>query len=643
MSKANSFGFSDDIHDILQIVEKDEDDDEFRPVPKSTYNPELEEKVAHWMAISPNLPINTIKHEKVKIPVFSSLQEKIAFVKEEKRRCIEGHNGICGKMYFYFNYCKMENLNRGKISPDYREADNQWFKYLETCQKSKDWGIICVKRRRVGMSWKAAADAVHDAIFHKNRHLGLNSKTEVDSHLLLVKVKFIFENLPEFFQIPTASGYSKNFIKFGWYETNPETKVKKPKGNQSDIWVVAPTDNAYEGRMLNKWVCDEAGKISNLRTMWTYTEDCLMQETRRVGMPIIFGTSGDVGKEGKDLKEMWKDAEIYKLKRFFFAGWNGLAVDEFGNDLKEECIRWIIYRRHELAQAGDESLLNVFIQKYPLSIHDAFNYTNAAGIGHRERIQTQINSLETNPPEKKKGFFRRNAASEVEFVPDPKGKAIMYEETQPHLKNIYVAGIDPADHDDVFDEASDLSMYIIKRRQGTEPPRIVFEYTDRPDKAEDFYDQAIMALTYYNKCRALIENNRYRMISEMDTKNFKHLLAYTPTGITRMFGTRSTTAGIRMTPAVKEYLRQLLQEYVKYYCEFIPSEELLQEFMVFGAKNTDKAMAFGIALIYLKDDKRTVFNNEQDERLPTFGYRMVNGKVTRYEKFIGTPPKDDSV
>ncbi len=631
--KAN-FEFSDSLHDLLEVIEKGEDQDEFRPVPKSNYIPELEEKVSHWMAITPNLPINKIKHERVKIPVFESVEEKLKWVKEERRRCIEGYNGLSPKMYFFFNYCKMENLTKGKIYPEYREADNQWFKYLETCQKSKEWGIICVKRRRVGMSWKAAADALHDALFFKNRHVGLNSKSQIDSQLLLVKIKFIFENLPEFFQIPVASGYAKEFIKFGWYETNPETKVKTPKGNQSDIWVVAPTDNAYEGRMLNKWVCDEAGKINNLQTMWGYTEDCLLQETRRAGMPIIFGTSGDVGKEGRALKDMWKDAHIYRLKRFFFAGWNGLAVDDLGNDQKEECIRWIIYKRWELAQAGDESLLNTFIQKYPLCIQDAFNYTNAAGIGYRERIQTQINDLETNPPEKKAGSFRRRADGEVEFVPDPQGKCIVYEVPQPHLKNIYVGGIDPADHDDVFDEASDLSMYIIKRRHGTEPPKIVFEYTDRPDKAEDFYDQAIMALIYYNKCRALIENNRYRMVSEMDTKGFKYLLAYTPTGITRMFGTRAITPGIRMTTAVKEYLRQLLQEYTKYYCEFIPSVDLLEEFMVFGARNTDKAIAFGIALIYLKDDKRTVLNNTENVGLPGFGFKLVNGKITRYTKVV---------
>lgn len=625
------FEFSDSLHDLLEAVEKNDDDAEFRPIPKAQYRPELEEQVAHLMAITPKRPINTIKHERVKVPVFNTVAEKIAWVKEERRRCIEGHNGMVGKMYFFYNYVKMENLSHGKISPEYREVDNQWFHFLETCQKSKDFGVICVKRRRVGMSWKAAADVVHDCIFHKNKHIGMNSKAELDSQLLLAKVKFIVDNLPEFFQIPTSAGNAKNHIDFSYYLTNPVTKSKIKKGNLSDVVVVAPTDNAYEGRMLSKWICDEAGKISNLRAMWTYTEDCLLQETRRVGMPVIFGTSGDVGKEGKDLKEMWKDREVYKLKAFFFAGWEGLAVDEFGNDLKEECIRWIVYRRWELSHAGDEHLLNVFIQKYPLSVMDAFNYTEGAGIGYREKIQAQIQALTENPAEARKGYFRRNADGNVEFVPDPTAKGILYEHPKSGLKNIYIAGIDPTDHDDTFEEASDLSMYIMKRRNGTEPPQIVFEYTDKPQKAEDYYDQAIMALTYYNDCKALIENNRYRMISEMDAKGYKKLLAYTPTGITKMFGVRATTPGCRMTPAMKEYLRQLLQEYVKYYCEFIPSIELLEEFMVFGAKNTDKAMAFGIALIYLKDDKRIIYEEKEGlPNLPTFGYRMVNGKVQLY-------------
>ena len=83
MAGIGTFEFSDDITDILQIVEKGEDEDEFRPVPEKDYIPELEEKVAHWMAITPNLPTNTIKHERTKIPIFETLQEKIAFVKEE--------------------------------------------------------------------------------------------------------------------------------------------------------------------------------------------------------------------------------------------------------------------------------------------------------------------------------------------------------------------------------------------------------------------------------------------------------------------------------------------------------------------------------------------------------------------------------
>ena len=107
---------------------------------------------------------------------------------------------------------------------------------------------------------------------------------------------------------------------------------------------------------------DEAGKIRNLATLWQYTEDCLMQETRRVGMPILFGTAGDIGAEGRDLEYMWRNSHQYKLKRFFFAGWMGLTSDEYGNDDKENGIRWIVYERHRREGLRIEEL-NTFIQK----------------------------------------------------------------------------------------------------------------------------------------------------------------------------------------------------------------------------------------------------------------------------------------
>lgn len=606
------------------------DQDKFRVIHKKDYIPELEEQVKYFMSTTPDLPKNDKEYTHVELKnEFSSNEMKKSWEIEQIKRCINGYDGMVGKMYFFYNFCFIRNLSGGRIRPQYRVCDSEWFKLVEECQNSHEWGIICVKRRRVGASWKEASDVLHDCLFNKYFNVGMNSKSERDSIELFKKVKFLYSQLPDFLRVKTTAGNTKMFLDFSYF-TKDDNGNKVKKGNGSSILVVAPTDSAYEGQMLSKWVSDEAGKTNNLEQLWSFTEDCLMEETRRVGIPILFGTSGDVGNDGRALKEMWKHSEVYKLKRFFFAGWNGLAVDKCGNDLKEEGIRYIIYERYRRRGLNSKSQ-NDFVQKYPLTIAEAFQQASTGGVGNIMKINQQKMRLLEEPAFVKKGKFKMKSDGTVIFSPDPLGKCLIYEEPK-KIKNGYVAGCDPADHDDAFDEASDLSTYIVKKQHGIESPKIVFEYTDRPDKLNDYYTQVMYALMYYNNTKVLIENNRYRMISHFEERGLKYLLQTTPQGVTKLVGGRTNTIGIRMTNAVKEYLEGLIDEYVEDYCDFIPSEELLQEFIEYGSKNTDRAMAFGVCLIMLKEDRTGAKRKEEMKRiLPTFKYRRQGGKIVRKE------------
>ena len=596
----------------------EEADDKFRVIRKEEYVPEWEEEIARYMVVGGSLPTNTILYKHVDIP---KDLDKVKFNKwatEEIRRCKEGHNGMVGKMYFFYNYCYIQGQKK-KIRPQYRVIDAEWFKFVEACQKSNEWGIICVKRRRVGASWKEAADVLHDCLFNTHFNVGMNSKTERDSYALFNKVKFLYEHLPPFLRVPTTKSNTKNFLDFS-YVIKDQAGNKQTRGNFSTVIAVAPTDNAYEGLMLGKWICDEAGKIKNLATIWQYTEDCLMQETRRVGIPIIFGTAGDIGAEGKDLEYMWRNAHQYKLKKFFFSGWMGLNCDEYGNDSKEECIRWIVYERHRREGLRAEEL-NTFIQKYPLTVPEAFTVTTDAGVGNIIKIKAQQHSLRENPVKKVTGWFKLDGNGGVSWVPDPKGLCIIYEHPEHGVDSLYVAGCDPADHNDVFDEPSDLCMYIMRRKRGTDPARVVFEYTDRPADVTEFYEQALMASLYYNKTKILVERNRFGMINFFEKSEYKYLLARTPKGVMKVVGGKMMTYGVMMTPAMKKYMKDLIAKYVEDYYEFISSYDLLDEFLYFGARNTDRAMAFGITLIYLEDYQYPIESAEAPlSRLPHFKY-----------------------
>ena len=82
----------------------------------------------------------------------------------------------------------------------------------------------------------------------------MNSKSEKDSIHLFNKIVFIYQNLPPFMRAHIGRKHGMTWEFFT--ETKAEDGVKERKGNQSSIEIVAPTVSAFEGRALNKWVCD---------------------------------------------------------------------------------------------------------------------------------------------------------------------------------------------------------------------------------------------------------------------------------------------------------------------------------------------------------------------------------------------------
>ncbi len=329
---------------------------------------------------------------------------------EEIRRCIHGYDGLCGKMYGFLNYGKMKSAKKGSIRPDFRTIDHQWFQKIESLHENPGRGVVCIKRRRVGASWKEAWDSLHDCAFldkfgNGEKMIGMNSKSEIDSRKMFTNVKFMHNAMPDWMRPRASTTDRRDFMEFAyWFDTVKKQVVAtkglntEKRGNQSTILSVAPTDNAHEGNAYSKLIIDEAGKIENLLTIWSFAEDCLMDNTERVGIPIIFGTVGDIDKNGKGLKDMWINSEVYNLDRFAFWGYNGLICDEYGNDQIEDAVRWIIYERDK-KKSANKAVREAFTQKYPLEERDAFNQVSNGGIGDTLKINTQITNLMETPYE----------------------------------------------------------------------------------------------------------------------------------------------------------------------------------------------------------------------------------------------------
>ena len=272
-----------------------------------------------------------------------------------------------------------------------------------------------------------------------------------------------------------------------------------------------------------------------------------------------------------------------------------------------------------------------FLQKYPLCDKDAFNQTSEGGIGNIILINDQIVKLYQNPPEQRTGWMRKNPDGGVDFVPNSEGKIIVYELPDHKRVNGYVAGADPSDHDDKKKKAgkdiSDLALAILAKPFGTEPPKLVLEYVDRPEKLDGFFEQSVMALKWYNGTKCLIEDNRARMVNYFKV-HYPELLPLVPASILTARNGFEMKNSITMTEQRKQQGIGLVEDHIDHYSQFIPSIRFLEQCKVFGDLHADDdlAMAVLLALIQLQGDKKAVQLTDQIAKgLPTYRLERVNG------------------
>jgi hypothetical protein len=580
-------------------------------VPQNEYQPELEAKVSLEVArinLLPRVKV-TKKYSRTEVPNFGTdLRAKAEWETEEIRRCIDGYDGLPGRYYMFLNHCWIKNKDkrRSRIMPDFRAIDLEWFRFLEDVEKTPGRGVVCIKRRQVGMSWKAALDVLYGAQFNQEYMVGMNSKTESDGWDLLGKVKYLHRSLPEFLQ----SAINKDRRdQIGFVTTGSSIKVK------------APTDNAHASEQYTKLIIDEGGELVNLDALWSTAEPCLESSPGiRVSPVILFGTVGDILKGGKGLMGFWKNAEMYDMSKFAFWGYNACLMDELGNDLIEDSVRWILYTRKK-KESGSTRLYQKFIQNYPLHEGDAFLTSENSGVGNPIEIAHRISIITEEKPIKRIGWMKPSG----EFYPDPNGQIIIYKLPDPNVTS--VAACDPAEDDDVEKsrDTSDLATAIMSHPVGLNPPKILAEFCHRPKKLDEYYQQLAWLLSLY-KAKLDIEMNKggWRAFKWFEA-HYPHLLALAPAPVTDARTKSTLKYGVKMTTITRPHMWGLLEDYLENYLDHIDSERFLRQCLVWGSKHEDDdlADAVGWCLMRLQSDSKLYRLRQQTEQV-TQGAKLVN-------------------
>jgi len=590
--------------------------------------------------------------------------EYFAFWKEQKRRLKEGYKPtggvfIPGNYYFYLNFSKIHGLptpdsrRKSMIPPIYRDQDHEYFtevhnaKYGDGKDDKGGRGIIVLKARRKGFSFMNANILLHEWSCYSHSENGLGAQREDYVQDFRKKMLLSYNELPP--QLRNKVLHNNEEIFMAGYKEK-EDGIWVEKGMKSMVhFRVMEKPNAFRGTSLNYMVFEEAGEFLKLKRSFQSSEDCFKEGNVFFGTPIIGGTSNAMEVESDDYMDMYYNAEHYNLKPVFIK-----ASKVFGSffDMKTgrsdvvEAEKFIIAEAEKRKATGDLQSYYSYLQENPLEVEHAF-FKSGKTPFDLEKINKQISNINTNPNfqrvQKGRLDWQKNKegkelfGGKPEFIMDdgsidemnPTNELFPFEIVEQPLdgiKNAHLSAVDPYHIDDDLEElkkrASDQkdrslgSMCVYRRFVNTnvigELP--VAFYTDRPYSKEKFYENCLKLAIFYDS-QILVEYNDDGFLKYFIHHKMTRYLKERPRSADSPWTQATNRYGIHMKSFQKKLLTELVDEYVKKHWEDIYFMKLLNELSVYGIKNTDRVMSFGMALIHDMDATKKIRDVKDDKDL----------------------------
>jgi hypothetical protein len=504
-------------------------------------------------------------------------------------KCLNGMTNsygisITGIHFYYLNFCRIDlqdTNTKKKIKgfPKFVDLDYDYFWLIDYCKKQEK-SLICVKGRRQGYSYKAAAVCSHEYSFYRDSKsiigafLGTFSQATMNMTLdnlnwLNGHTEFRKQRNPDL----------KDYI-MSRYQSDAGDGVKIWKGYQSSVASISFKDRpeAAVGKSCTWLILDEIGVFPNILDTWTYTEPLIKDGSTYTGTALLFGSSGDMDSGSKYTYEMFINPEKYNLLEFedpenpekkigYFSsasrGRWGICknpnsrwykhpmVDENGNSNEEAAIDDIMHERDIARKGADPKAVHGKITQFPLTYKEAF-LRNKGAIFASVELAEHLANVETKADlrDSKKLvelYFDENLKIKVRLNPDlneitefplkadesKDGCITIFEDPElvngevlPHL---YIAGCDPYDQDKA-DTSTSLGSFVVYKRfyqANKTHDCIVAEYTGRPEFADTFYENCRKLCIYYN-AKVLYENQLKGFKAYFEQKNCLHYLYEQP-------------------------------------------------------------------------------------------------------------------
>ena len=510
--------------------------------------------------------------------------------------------------------------------PDYREANRIFFIFWEACKCDvRCFGMIYLKIRRSGFSFMSSAECVNTATLVKDSRVGILSKTGSDAKKMFTdKVVPINNKLPFFFK-PVMDGMDKPKTELAYRVPASKITKKNMHNLENDIDGLDTTidwknteDNSYDGEKLLFLAHDESGKWikpNNILNNWRVTKTCLRLGSKIIGKCMMGSTSNALSKGGDNFKKLYEDSNVlyrnangqtksglYSL--FIPMEWNMEGfIDRYGDPVFRKPESPIIgvdgqkifngaidYWDAEVdSLKSDSDALNEFYRQFPRTESHAFRDESKQSLFNLTKIYQQIDYNDSLIKEHylTVGSFHWKDGikdSKVVWSPDRNGRFKISWIPEARLQNKVITknGLKyPGnDHMGAFGcDSYDISAVVggrgsngslhgmTKFHMDNAPTNEFFlEYIARPQTAEIFFEEVLMACVFYGM-PILVENNKPRLLYYFKNRGYRGFSMNRPDKVyAKLTKTERELGGIpNSSEDVKQAHASAIESYIEKY------------------------------------------------------------------------------